>query len=412
MPAWLQMVEEFKLKAFVDMIPGDTLRQGARALLFSSGLGGMCPNTVILGFMDDVQMQTDALREMQRRQNETKSLRFKRKSAATTQNDVLNRIPGLPGDATYNAESPADPIIAATRNYKMAASEYISMLRDAIALGKNVCVARHFDHCMAPSSTHTHTNTNGSSSGSGSGNSNGSATSTAARSANVSPTNAGHASTSSSVSAPAATTIPIGTDTVVTSVIAGSDYDARGPHVDVWLLPAPGFDYSHQSDEECERTFLLLLQLSCVLCAVRRWSKVRLRVIIVNIRTQESRFTSTHDSATGEGNPAESSLEDGADEEYRRVVEILSELRVSADVLVIPSPAKTASPSSDVGAINALMREHSHAAEVVFLPLPPPPPTEGAGDAEYLTRLTQLTKGLPPSLMTYGATTVFQTEVD
>ena len=37
---------------------------------------------------------------------------------------------------------------------------------------------------------------------------------------------------------------------------------------------------------------------------------------------------------------------------------------------------------------------------------------EGAGDAEYLTRLTQLTKGLPPSLMTYGATTVFQTEVD
>eukprot|EP00118_Oscarella_pearsei_P012874 m.97967 g.97967 ORF g.97967 m.97967 type:complete len:68 (+) comp36969_c0_seq4:1864-2067(+) len=51
---WLDYVECTKLKAFVEVISASSVRAGSQYFMMASGLGGMRPNTVVLGeFQDD-----------------------------------------------------------------------------------------------------------------------------------------------------------------------------------------------------------------------------------------------------------------------------------------------------------------------------------------------------------------------
>ncbi|KAJ8410677.1 hypothetical protein AAFF_G00186340 [Aldrovandia affinis] len=51
--SWLSLVDHLNIKAFVNLTLADSIRHGVQHLLFISGLGGMRPNTLVLGFYDD-----------------------------------------------------------------------------------------------------------------------------------------------------------------------------------------------------------------------------------------------------------------------------------------------------------------------------------------------------------------------
>ena len=51
-PYWVSLIDNMKIKAFVDMTSAPTIRDGVVQLMRLSGLGGLRPNTVILGFYD------------------------------------------------------------------------------------------------------------------------------------------------------------------------------------------------------------------------------------------------------------------------------------------------------------------------------------------------------------------------
>ncbi|KAJ2503007.1 hypothetical protein GGH96_000606 [Coemansia sp. RSA 1972] len=69
--AWLRLVDELHVKAFVNLTIASSDDQGARSIAFGAGLGGMRPNIVVLGFLnngpetlasDGPQLPTDRIR--------------------------------------------------------------------------------------------------------------------------------------------------------------------------------------------------------------------------------------------------------------------------------------------------------------------------------------------------------------
>nr|DBA26293.1 TPA: hypothetical protein GDO54_010574 [Pyxicephalus adspersus] len=109
--SWLKLVDELNIKAFVNLTLSDSVRYGAQQLLFISGLGGMRPNTVILGFY-----------------------------TRSTPEELLSNEQELDRSAPFVHTSTGQK--PASENF--SAWEYVAIVSDSIKMSKNVVVARYF----------------------------------------------------------------------------------------------------------------------------------------------------------------------------------------------------------------------------------------------------------------------------
>ncbi|XP_028817982.1 solute carrier family 12 member 9 isoform X1 [Denticeps clupeoides] len=127
--SWLSLVDHLNIKAFVNLTLASSVRHGVQHLLFISGLGGMRPNTLVLGFYDDHPPQ-DSL------------------------HDILF-MSGSSSDGLGPSQDPEDfqalPLhFPALRNINtggaksLDAQEYVSVVADAVKMLKNVALARGF----------------------------------------------------------------------------------------------------------------------------------------------------------------------------------------------------------------------------------------------------------------------------
>uniref|UniRef100_H2Y8I6 Solute carrier family 12 member 9 n=1 Tax=Ciona savignyi TaxID=51511 RepID=H2Y8I6_CIOSA len=116
---WLNLVDEIGVKAFVELTLSKSVREGTEHLLRISGLGGMKPNTLVLGFHDN-QPRTDTFQDLGM---------FKQKDAF----DSGSFFPSVESDDDDDGDNRLSPV------------EYVSIISDAIKLHKNVCLARCFN---------------------------------------------------------------------------------------------------------------------------------------------------------------------------------------------------------------------------------------------------------------------------
>ncbi|KAE8603573.1 hypothetical protein XENTR_v10014376 [Xenopus tropicalis] len=108
---WLQLVDELNIKAFVNLTLSDSVRHGVQQLLFISGLGGMRPNTVVLGFYS-----RSAPQDLQKNEQE------------------LDTVGSFMFSSTGRRPS--------TTNF--SPWEYVAIISDTIKMSKNVALARYF----------------------------------------------------------------------------------------------------------------------------------------------------------------------------------------------------------------------------------------------------------------------------
>ncbi|KAG7464620.1 hypothetical protein MATL_G00167360 [Megalops atlanticus] len=125
---WLSLVDKLGVKAFVDLTLSSSVRQGTQHLLRITGLGGMKPNTLVLGFYDncvpeDYFLQDPAFCE-----------------------GVCG--PGSGGD-NFGVDLPSlqahfPPVRTVESPRWLSPDEYVGIISDAIKMGKNVCLGRYF----------------------------------------------------------------------------------------------------------------------------------------------------------------------------------------------------------------------------------------------------------------------------
>ncbi|XP_071502721.1 solute carrier family 12 member 9-like [Diadema antillarum] len=130
LPAWLYLVETLKVKAFVELTLAPSVREGATHLMRISGLGGMKPNTVIMGFYDD-SVPRNSLEE-NKPSNSTRRLRFTAPPDSDEDQEMGHVLAQFPKLRTLE-ESKA-----------LSADQYVLLISDAVRLHKNICLARHF----------------------------------------------------------------------------------------------------------------------------------------------------------------------------------------------------------------------------------------------------------------------------
>ncbi|CAL8337960.1 unnamed protein product [Boreogadus saida] len=120
--SWLSLVDHLNIKAFVNLTLATSVRHGVQHLLFISGLGGMRPNTLVLGFYDNNPPEDKLLGLVLSSSGP--------RDPEDQQQQKPFHFPSLRGDAA--TEKSMDP------------QEYVAVIADAIKMLKNVALARYF----------------------------------------------------------------------------------------------------------------------------------------------------------------------------------------------------------------------------------------------------------------------------
>uniref|UniRef100_A0A8C8IR09 Solute carrier family 12 member 9-like n=1 Tax=Oncorhynchus tshawytscha TaxID=74940 RepID=A0A8C8IR09_ONCTS len=123
--SWLSLVDHLNIKAFVNLTLADSVRHGVQHLLFISGLGGMRPNTLVLGFYDDCTPK-DKLTDPALT------------ATVPTQDPEDERPP-----YHFPALRPSNDGMGENGKV-MGPHEYVAVIADAMKMMKNVALARYF----------------------------------------------------------------------------------------------------------------------------------------------------------------------------------------------------------------------------------------------------------------------------
>ncbi|XP_070775363.1 solute carrier family 12 member 9-like isoform X1 [Enoplosus armatus] len=125
--SWLSLVDHLNIKAFVNLTLANSVRHGAQNLLFVTGFGGMRPNTLVLGFYDDCTPQDHLQGKI------LQSTGHGLDAGSPSIDPREQRSPFFPN--VRGAEEPKD----------LQEEEYVSVIADAVKMGKNVTLARYFN---------------------------------------------------------------------------------------------------------------------------------------------------------------------------------------------------------------------------------------------------------------------------
>ncbi|XP_054458107.1 solute carrier family 12 member 9 [Anoplopoma fimbria] len=134
--SWLSLVDHLNIKSFVNLTLADSVRHGVQHLLFISGLGGMRPNILILGFYDDclpkdklidpslvTSLSTDLPDSLQDPDQQPPLFHFSSLRGSSDRQDC-----GEFGDGKV-----------------LGPEEYVAIIADAMKMLKNVVLARYFN---------------------------------------------------------------------------------------------------------------------------------------------------------------------------------------------------------------------------------------------------------------------------
>ncbi|XP_064598859.1 solute carrier family 12 member 9-like isoform X1 [Liolophura sinensis] len=123
-PHWLSLVDHLKIKAFVEITLAKNVVEGMHHLVRIAGLGGMKPNTICLGFYDNLEPK-DTFGKAQKK----KRVFF-----------------GSVEDGRQKDLEDAFPEIRHISDQKLVnRTEYVQLIVDALKMQKNVLLLRHFD---------------------------------------------------------------------------------------------------------------------------------------------------------------------------------------------------------------------------------------------------------------------------
>uniref|UniRef100_F6PW19 Uncharacterized protein n=3 Tax=Ciona intestinalis TaxID=7719 RepID=F6PW19_CIOIN len=134
---WLNLVDEMGVKAFVELTLSKSVREGTEHLLRISGLGGMKPNTLVLGFHDNLP-QKDTFKDLGI---------FKGGHSRTGSSiaSIISHDQPIEEDDAFDSGSFFPDVVETDDSGKLATVDYVAIIADAIKLQKNVCLARYFN---------------------------------------------------------------------------------------------------------------------------------------------------------------------------------------------------------------------------------------------------------------------------
>lgn len=156
-PLWLKWLDQFTLKAFLEITLSPTVRDGMHHIARIAGLGALKLNTVIFGFHDDAT-PVDFLEDDERYKTlvtlftdiDNDGNRDNDNDATLQGRELRTNVSNNTSAATTTSTTPAlcsryAEAFRIRRGERPSASEYVSMISDAMfKLQKSVCLARNF----------------------------------------------------------------------------------------------------------------------------------------------------------------------------------------------------------------------------------------------------------------------------
>nr|XP_018911894.1 PREDICTED: solute carrier family 12 member 9-like [Bemisia tabaci] len=117
-PTWLTLIDHLKVKAFIELTVAKSVREGAHHLIRISGMGAMKPNTIVLGFYDDLNPR-DFFADV----NSHYQTHLFQRSAMDKEAFSLRKMNEVK---------------------KLSCDEYVAIMGDILKMKKNICVCRNF----------------------------------------------------------------------------------------------------------------------------------------------------------------------------------------------------------------------------------------------------------------------------